>query len=180
MEGMEQLIGESAALAIRPCEPADGAGVRALHDRTPPAGSLAGGFPQQWPDDLNRIPEVFLAFWVVTTERDGVQEIVGMAGVKAVDDEVPLDLFPGAGDRKRMIRLLRMRVAPEWRRRGIGSRLVETVVAWARESGYRSVILETTMEQEPAVALYRRHRFVEIGRSALERYTLVCMRHDLD
>lgn len=165
---------------IRPWEPTDREGVRALHDRTPPAGSLARNLLQRWPDDLDRILEVFQAFWVVTTERDGSPEIIGMAGVKAVDDEVPLDLFPGEGDRKRMIRLLRMRIAPEWQRRGIGSRLVETVVTWAGNSGYRSVILETTIEQEPAVALYRRHGFAAVGCSRLERYTLVWMRRDLD
>lgn len=165
---------------IRPYEPADRAGVRALHDRTPPAGSPPGKLPQRWPEDLDRIPELFRAFWVVTTGLDGNDEVIGMAGVKAVDAEVPAHLFPGDVDRTGTIQLLRMRIAPEWQRRGIGSGLVATVVAWARESGYRSVILETTVEQAPAVALYRRHGFAEIGRSTLEHYTLVWMRRDLN
>ena len=180
MEEMRRPAAAPAQWTIRPYEPVDLAGVRALHDRTPPSGRLAGELPQRWPDDLDRIPELFRAFWVVTTQRDGRQEIIGMAGVEAVDDEVPLDLFPGEGDRARTIRLLRMRIAPEWQRRGIGSGLVETVVDWARASGYRSVILETTIQQEPAIALYRRHGFTETGRSALERYTLIWMRRDLD
>lgn len=179
-----QLMAEAPAeWTIRPYEPVDQTGVWALHDRTPPSGSLAGELPQRWPDDLDRIPELFRAFWVVTTERDGRQEIIGMVGVKTVDDEapdVPAHLFAGEGDRARTIRLLRMRIAPEWQRRGIGSGLVETVVDWARESGYRSVILETTVQQEPAIALYRRHGFTETGRSVLGRYTLVWMRRDLD
>ena len=180
MERVSRRASGTDGRTIRPYGPADREGVRALHDRTPPAGSLAAELSQRWPDDLDRIPEAFLAFWVVATERDGTAEIIGMAGVKAVDDEVPFELFPGKADRTRTIRLLRMRVAPEWQRRGIGSRLIETVVAWARDSGYRSVLLETTVEQEPAVALYRRHGFAEIGRSALERYTLVWMRRDLN
>lgn len=167
--------------AIQPYEPADQTGVRALHDRTPPAGSFAGELPQRWLDDLDRIPELFRAFWVVESiAADGSGEIIGMAGVKTVDAEVPAHLFSAGIDRTDVIRLLRMRIAPEWQRRGIGSALVETVVVWARESGYRSVILETTVQQAPAVALYRRCGFAEIGRSRLKRYTLIWMRRDLD
>ena len=176
---MKQPTPASERWTIRPYEPADQPGVRALHDRTPPAGTLASALPQRWPEDLDRIPELFGAFWVVTTDPDG-QEIIGMAGVQELDPKVPHHLLSDDGGRAQAIRLLRMRIAPEWQRRGIGSGLVETVVEWAGESGYRSVILETTEQQEPAVALYRRHGFAEIGRSALGAYTLVWMRLDLD
>lgn len=165
---------------IRRYEPGDLPGVRALHDRTPPSGTIASELPRRWPEDLDRIPELFHAFWVVTTEMAEPPEIIGMVGVKAVDAEVPGHVFPDDLDRARAIRLLRMRIAPEWQRRGIGSRLVKTVVDWARASGYRAVILETTVQQEPAVALYRRQGFQEIGRSQLGPYTLVWMRRELD
>lgn len=180
MEKVNQPMPGTERWVIRRYEPGDLPGVRAVHDLTPPAGSLAGELPQRWPDDLDRIPELFRAFWVVATASSGGREIIGMVGVKAVEAEVPGALCPGQIDRVGTIRLLRMRIAPEWQRQGIGSALVETVVDWAREAGFRAVILETTVQQEPAVALYRRHGFAEIGRSMRGSYTLIWMRRDLD
>jgi ribosomal protein S18 acetylase RimI-like enzyme len=46
-------------------------------------------------------------------------------------------------------------VAPAFRGRGIGGRLVREVVAFARGAGYRSVFLETLKELTSAAALYR-------------------------
>jgi ribosomal protein S18 acetylase RimI-like enzyme len=47
-------------------------------------------------------------------------------------------------------------VSPPDRSRGIGTRLVEEVEAYARERGYRSVGLEVTDTNAPAIRLYRR------------------------
>jgi GNAT superfamily N-acetyltransferase len=150
----------------------DAAAVRALHDRTPPAGSPPSPTPQPWPPDLADIPHHFIAFWVAEID----DEIVGMAGLVAVGENVPAPVLSGIATRGKAIRLTRMRIAPEWQRRGIGSRLVDAVLAWVRDRGYTHVVLETTAGQAAAIALYRRHGFEEITRSTLGPWVLVWMR----
>lgn len=170
-------MGESESrppeLRIRLFHEGDAAAVRTLHDRTPPAGSPASSIPQPRPPDLADIPGHFIAFWVA--EIDG--EIVGMAGVVTAGEDVPAPVLSGIASRGNAIRLTRMRIAPEWQRRGIGSRLVDAVLAWVRDRGYTHVVLETTAGQAAAIALYRRHGFEEVTRSTLGPWVLIWMRH---
>jgi GNAT superfamily N-acetyltransferase len=54
-------------------------------------------------------------------------------------------------------------VRPGWERRGIGGRLLGTVVAWLRREGHNVVRL-TTGARTPAEGFYRRRGWVEAGR----------------
>ena len=72
------------------------------------------------------------------------------AGFRADDD-------PG------MIGLFSMWVAPEARGQGLGRRLVDEVVAWARSTGARAVRLGVIRGNGPAVELYRRAGFMVTG-----------------
>ena len=44
---------------------------------------------------------------------------------------------------------------------GAGRALAEAIVAWARDAGYREMLLETSVRQLPAMSLYRSLGFVE-------------------
>lgn len=162
----------SRRISIRSFRDGDAAAIRELHDRTPPAGSPASPVPPPWPSNLDDIPRRFLAFWVAAI--DG--KIVGMAGLVAVGKDVSEPVLSGIASWEDVVRLTRMRVAPEWQRCGIGSRLVTTVLSWAREQGRTHVVLETTAEQAAAIALYRRHGFAEVSRSTRGPWELVWMR----
>jgi RimJ/RimL family protein N-acetyltransferase len=59
---------------------------------------------------------------------------------------------------------LGMAVAREWRRRGVGTALLEACVQWARESGVHKLSLEVFAHNDAAIALYRRLGFAEEGR----------------
>jgi ribosomal-protein-alanine N-acetyltransferase len=59
--------------------------------------------------------------------------------------------------------LLLIAVAPQWRGRGLGLRLLERVAADARERGAQRVFLEMR-SNNPAERLYRAHGFAPIGR----------------
>jgi predicted GNAT family N-acyltransferase len=59
----------------------------------------------------------------------------------------------------------RMAVLKEWRGRGIGGRMLSTLIERARARGDREVILSA---QVHAVAFYRAHGFVEEGAEYLE------------
>lgn len=127
----------------------------------PPAGSDARGV-QPWPADLDDIPGRYLAFWVALEQGVTGERVVGMAGAAAPDSSMPALVLRG---RANLVQLKRMRVAPESQRRGIGSRLTEAVIEWARAHGAEAVILQTTARQAAAVALYRRMGYREVGRS---------------
>ena len=57
----------------------------------------------------------------------------------------------------------RFYVRPEYRGRGIGRRLVEMILADAREIGYRTMLLDTLPFMKSAMHLYDQVGFYEIG-----------------
>lgn len=134
------------------------------------------------PPDLDQIEDVYLAFWVAvlsTTEvtAPGSDQIVGMVGVyrAGFDSELPphSPLARAWRNRDDVAELRRLRVAPEVRRQGIGAQLNETAIAWSRAQGYRTLVLNTTAAQAPALSLYHKLGFREVGRSFVGRYELV-------
>src|SRR5690606_35905227 len=48
-------------------------------------------------------------------------------------------------------------VAPEWRRRGVGTRLLEAVIEQSRGRGVRELFLEVRVSNDGAQRLYQRH-----------------------
>jgi putative acetyltransferase len=88
-----------------------------------------------------------LSFW--TLREDGV--LLGCAALKEHD--------PGHAEIKSM------RTAPAARRRGVASRLLDHVLATARDRGYTRLSLETGTQDffAPARALYLSRGFVECG-----------------
>ena len=86
------------------------------------------------------------------TARHFVAEAEG-----AVVGQVKVDLAPyGVAD-------LSMWVAEGWRRRGIGTALVQAAVDWARRAGAHKVALQVWPHNHAALGLYRKFGFVEEG-----------------
>ncbi len=81
-------------------------------------------------------------FWVAEGEGGAVW---GMIGVQGYEE--------GVGE------IRRLRVAPEHRRRGIGSRLVEQALKFCQDRGYLKIALDTFMEREPAIKLFEKFHF---------------------
>ena len=61
-----------------------------------------------------------------------------------------------------------MWVDPSWRKQGIGARLVEAVIGWARSWGAGTLILGVTEFNDGAAGFYERLGFADTG----ERYPL--------
>ena len=80
---------------------------------------------------------------------------VGMAVGSRTDEEADAHLYG-------------MWVDPTWRGRGIGARLVDGVLAWARSWGARSVILGVAEINDGAADFYEHLGFADTG----ERYPL--------
>lgn len=60
--------------------------------------------------------------------------------------------------------LISMWVAPQTRRQGIGSSLVDAVVEWARAQGVTRLLLDVGEANAPAIAFYTRKGFVPTGK----------------
>jgi ribosomal protein S18 acetylase RimI-like enzyme len=81
-------------------------------------------------------------FWVADLPGSG---IVGMIGVQHHEE--------GVGE------IRRLRVSEHHRRRGIGSKLVETALKFCQDQHYLKITLDTFMEREPAIKLFEKFRF---------------------
>lgn len=90
------------------------------------------------------------AFWVVRDET----RVVGSVGVDRVDD--------------RTAELHRLYVDASLRGRGIGQRLVETVLDWSRAQDLARVVLWSDTRFENSHRLYRRLGFAQLGERTVE------------
>ena len=100
-------------------------------------------------DDLRNIKRDYLCpgsnFWVAEAE----EQLIGMVAAQRIDD--------------RTGRPRRMRVTRDWRRKGVATRLLNTVEEFCREQGYTRLILDTTEQQTAAHRLYEGAEFVRVG-----------------
>ncbi len=126
-------------VTIRPMEDADIPAVQAL-DRQ--------AFALPWPPsayahELHHSPHSRL--WVAEVEG----QVVGFIVLWLILDEA---------------HVATLAVHPDFRRRGIARRLLETLLTAAREAGARLATLEVRAGNLPAQALYRHYGFREVGR----------------
>ena len=132
-------------------------------------------------DDL---PPSCLENWVaVVPSGCGEDRVVGtvqVAGPTALS-EMPADhpLRRELSLRDDVAELRLMRVAEGMWRQGIGNRLAEVAIDWSRQHGIRTLVLNTTTPQRPAIGLYKKLGFDEAARTFLDRYELVWLRLDL-
>ena len=136
-------------LRIRRYQPSDAQVIWDLHNLALEAvGAHAGNGP--WDDDLHHIQEVYL--------EDRGEFLVGLEGRRVV-------AMGGLRQRDEVIcEVKRMRVHPEFQRRGHGRRLLRRLEERAGQLGYRRLVLDTTERQSAAIGLYRAEGYTETGR----------------
>ena len=126
------------------------------------------------PPGLERVEDAYLAFWVAEMPlNNGADQVVGMVGVSHPTMPSHLPLARKWLRRNDVVELDYLRVAPETRRRGLGTELNRTAIKWCRSSGFRTLVLNTTSAQAPALSLYRKLGFLEVGRSFTGKFELV-------
>lgn len=54
-------------------------------------------------------------------------------------------------------------IAPAYRRKGLGTRLMQTALDWARKQKLRVAMLDTSTKDYPAICFYQKHGFVFCG-----------------
>ena len=87
-----------------------------------------------------------LALWLVALHDDTV---VGYIGSQTVCGETDM---------------MNVGVHPDWRRRGIAESLIEQLIAELKQMESISLALEVRASNEPAIALYLKLGFCQIGR----------------
>lgn len=97
-------------------------------------------------DDLEAHYDGLDSLFVVVVDDTG--RIVGTGGLKRYD--------AGQAEIKKMYLL------PEARGQGLGRRLLDTLVGFARAVGYRRIVLESNSNLTEALQLYQRYGFVPV------------------
>lgn len=123
-------------------------------------------YPVNWPRDPARwvAGQRTIAAWV--SEVD--DELVGHVALTAPDPErdwrdwqAALNAPPG-----QLAVVRRLFVAPQWRRRGIGTRLLKCVQREAADRGL-ALALDVADHNREAIAFWRRHGWREVGEASL-------------
>ena len=111
-------------------------------------GAHAGNGP--WDDDLHRIEGEYL--------DAGGEFYVGIIDCRLVAMGALRRLTDTRGE------ICRMRVHPDLQRRGLGTRILSKLEERARELGFRTLTLDTTVGQVAAMGIYRRTGYEEVAR----------------
>ena len=128
---------------LRPLRLDDLDRVMELEDQLFGAGAWGRG---AYVEELTVAPGRTYVAAVVDTDEG--ERLVGYAGLAAADEA----------------QVMTVGVDAAYRRRGIGARLVDALLAAAREHGARTVLLEVRASDEGAQRLYRRAGFQPVGR----------------
>ncbi len=87
-----------------------------------------------------------LSYWLVALDGERVAGYIGSQSVCGEAD------------------MMNVAVSPDYRRRGIAQRLIEGLVAGLKEKAITSLSLEVRASNGPAIALYDKLDFVQVGR----------------
>ncbi|HVT89985.1 MAG TPA: GNAT family N-acetyltransferase [Tepidisphaeraceae bacterium] len=131
-------------VTIRSFQPSDAEACKKLYHEGLLGGQLAENDTGLDIDDIQAayMSEPGNHFWVAENAN---HEIVGTIGVQHYEK--------GIGE------IRRLRVRSDVRRRGIGSKLVETAVKFCSEQHYLKITLDTFVDREPAIKLFQKFRF---------------------
>lgn len=151
-------------LEVRRFEERDAAAVWRLHeDGLRQMNAHAGHGP--WDDDLRSVRASYLdsngEFLVGVIEG----EVVAMGALRRVSATVA--------------EVKRMRVDISFQRQGFGRAILRRLEKRARELGYRTLRLDTTVTQVPAQHLYRSSGYAEVGRTHLGGQELILFERQL-
>jgi len=137
--------------------------------------------PRLAPSKTDSFPEMDVLWVAIPEEGDS---LLGIVGVPTFRYGEVIGLSHPLGqeweDCSSIVELRRLRVAPEWRRQGLGRQLCERVITWSIEHGYKILVVNTTTPQLPARQLYTSLGFRERGISFIGRYELVWMKLNLE
>jgi ribosomal protein S18 acetylase RimI-like enzyme len=149
---------DAAVFELRQFRCGDAKAVWQLHDAALDDAGVHGGHGP-WEDDLRDIPATYLDSGgdFLLALADG--ELVGMGALLRCSPEEA--------------EIRRMRVHPDFQRRGLGHLILEELEARAQALGCRAIHLDTTDEQIAARRLYESAGYRETGRRQTGRFLFI-------
>jgi ribosomal protein S18 acetylase RimI-like enzyme len=144
-------------LEIRRYRDADNPAVLELHQLALEA--TGAYYPGKWNDDLHDIQNHYL--------QNGGEFLVGTLDGKIV--------CMGAFRRKSdtLAEIKRMRVLPEYQRRGFGQIILNQLEEKAFQLGYTELCLDTTTKQIAAQKIYEKNGFTEVRRGMMPPFEVI-------
>lgn len=147
----------AAGILIRPATPQDVPNIVAIwgelavhHATLDPSFAPSG----RWQSEYRHFISNLLG-------RDDAMAVVAVDGGRLVGYAVGrISVLPGFFERRRRGYIHDVVAEEPYRRRGVGRRLTETLLAWMRESGVLTVELTVAVRNEAAVAFWERLGFV--------------------
>ncbi|MEV4174950.1 GNAT family N-acetyltransferase [Nonomuraea sp. NPDC049709] len=133
--------------------------ILALHRIALAKVGLVPGDGVYYDDDFPRIQEIYLACGGDFLVGEVGSRVVAMGGLKPVDTDTA--------------EMCRLRVHPEYQRRGFGSAMLVALERRAVELGFHCVRGDTTLNQEAALSLYERQGWRELSREQVGDLTVV-------
>jgi len=147
----------TSALTIRQALPADAASIVAVLQVVA----------------AERIHSAIDRVWTVEEERHYLQSLLAREVIHvAVDDERGivgvqiLDLWSSLLNSMAHVGQVGTFLLPEWRSRGVGRQLWSVTVTFARDAGYRKLVIQVRGSNTAAQAFYRQLGFKDCGRLA--------------
>lgn len=126
-------------------------------------GAHAGIGP--WDDDLNHIKEAYL--------DNGGEFVVGLSEGRIV---AMGGLMRSSKERAE---IRRMRVHPDFQRRGFGRAILQRLESAASKLGYETLHLDTTVKQIAAQNLYVQSGYIEVSRTTLGGFDVILYEKNL-
>ena len=136
-------------ICIRPIEPKDNAAIASIiRTALEEFGANKPGtvYFDASTDDLFNLFKNQVGSVYFVAEQDG--ELLGGAGI-----------FPTEGLPNGVCELVKMYLAKSARGKGLGQKMIQHVMNWAKENGYHTVYLETMPELSKAVKVYEHFGF---------------------
>ncbi|MCI0554028.1 MAG: GNAT family N-acetyltransferase [Anaerolineae bacterium] len=120
-----------------------------FNDARPLEESMAYGESNGWLKDMNDIQQTYFdndGIFLVMTDDD---QLIGTGAIRKLEDKI--------------CELKRLWLLTEYHNKGLGYRMMQELLSFAREKGYERIRLETdAVNQKRAVEFYKRLGFYEI------------------
>jgi ribosomal protein S18 acetylase RimI-like enzyme len=153
-----------AVLEVRRYEESDAGRVWHLHEAgLRQMNAHAGHGP--WDDDLCSIRATYLEDGGEFLVGVVAGEVVAMGALRRVSDTVA--------------EIKRMRVDARFQGQGFGRTILQRLEERARQLGFTTLRLDTTLSQAPAQHLYRSNGYREVGHAHLGRQELILFEREL-
>ncbi|GAA2788637.1 GNAT family N-acetyltransferase [Nonomuraea dietziae] len=153
------------SLRIRRYRWSDLDGIYALHQICLAQVGIVPGDGVYYDDDFPRIHQIYLSSGGEFLVGEADSRLAAMGGLRPIDVHT--------------VEVCRLRVHPDFQRRGFGARMLQALEGRAAMLGFTKLRGDTTINQDAALALYERQGWRELSRQQVGDHTVIYGEKDL-